>query len=86
MDIDLKLRVEKTLGLPLNNGYGLSETSPTIAVPLHNQPRKDESIGNAIPGVQTRFVNPATGKDVPLGGRRTLDQEPRSYAWLLQQP
>ena len=67
MDIDLKLRVEKTLGLPLNNGYGLSETSPTIAVPLHNQPRKDESIGNAIPGVQTRFVNPATGEDVPLG-------------------
>ena len=67
MDIDLKLRVEKTLGLPLNNGYGLSETSPTIAVTLHNQPRKDEAIGNAIPGVQTRFVNPATEEDVPMG-------------------
>ena len=67
MDIDLKLQVEKTLGLPLNNGYGLSETSPTIAVPLHNQPRKDEAIGNAIPGVKTRFVNPVTGEDVPFG-------------------
>ena len=67
MDMDLKARVESTLGLPLNNGYGLSETSPTIAVPPYDKPRQDGAIGNAIPGVQTRFVDPTTGRDVPEG-------------------
>ena len=67
MDMDLKARVESILGLPLNNGYGLSETSPTIAVPPHDKPRQDGAIGNAIPGVQTRFVDPTNGNDVPEG-------------------
>ena len=67
MDMDLKARVESTLGLPLNNGYGLSETSPTVAVPPYDKPRQDGAIGNAIPGVQTRFVDPTTGRDVPEG-------------------
>ena len=67
MDMNLKARVERTLGIPLNNGYGLSETSPTIAVPPQDKPRQDGTIGNAIPGVQTRFVDPTNGDDVPEG-------------------
>ncbi len=67
MDMNLKTRVERTLGIPLNNGYGLSETSPTIAVPPQDKPRQDATIGNAIPGVQTRFVDPTNGDDVPEG-------------------
>ena len=40
MDIDLKLMVEKILGLPLNYGYGISETSqsPTIISPERTKP------------------------------------------------
>ena len=40
MDIDLKLMVEKILGLPLNYGYGISETSqsPTIISPERTNP------------------------------------------------
>jgi long-chain acyl-CoA synthetase len=67
MDMDLKTRVEKTLNLPLNNGYGMSETSPTIAVPPHDAPRSDGAIGCAIPGIGLRFVDPATGEDVAEG-------------------
>ncbi|MCW9033980.1 MAG: AMP-binding protein [Rhodospirillales bacterium] len=67
MDMNLKERVEKTLGKTLNNGYGLSETSPTIAVPNYKVRREDNSIGFILPGLDYRFVDPETGQDVPKG-------------------
>ncbi len=67
MDMNLKRRVEKTLGRTLNNGYGLSETSPTIAVPNYKIRRNDNSIGFALPGLGIRFVDPKSGKDMPKG-------------------
>ncbi|MET5020955.1 AMP-binding protein, partial [Burkholderia pseudomallei] len=31
LDADLKARVARAYGLPLHNGYGMTESSPTIA-------------------------------------------------------
>lgn len=63
---NLKTRVETLLGLPLHNGYGLTETSPTISQTRLDVPRKDTSVGPVIPGVQARLVD-AGGQDVAEG-------------------
>ena len=62
----LKAEAEKLLGLPLHNGYGMTETSPTISQTRFDQPRNDTSVGHLIPGVEARIVDPA-GADVRLG-------------------
>jgi acyl-CoA synthetase (AMP-forming)/AMP-acid ligase II len=59
LDPDLKRRVERVLGVPLHNGYGLSEASPTVSQTRLDAPRADTSVGAAIPGVELRIV----GKD-----------------------
>ena len=62
----LKADTEKLLGLPLHNGYGMTETSPTISQTRFDQPRSDTSVGHLIPGVEARIVDPQ-GTDVRLG-------------------
>ena len=52
LDPDLKSRTEAVFGLPLNNGYGLTETSPTVAATHNRAPRSDLSVGHAMPGVE----------------------------------
>ncbi|ELX09312.1 long-chain-fatty-acid--coA ligase LcfB [Janthinobacterium sp. HH01] len=59
----LKARVEQLFGLTLHNGYGMTETSPTISQTRLDQPRGDDSVGQAIPGVEVRLVD-AGGADV----------------------
>jgi acyl-CoA synthetase (AMP-forming)/AMP-acid ligase II len=66
LDIDWKRRIEGRFGIRLNNGYGLTEASPTISQTLIHQPRDDDSIGPPMPGVEVRFVDPS-GHDVPTG-------------------
>jgi acyl-CoA synthetase (AMP-forming)/AMP-acid ligase II len=51
----LKAQVEQLLGLPLHNGYGLTETAPTISQTRLDQPRSDTSVGHPIPGVEVRI-------------------------------
>jgi len=58
LDPDLKLRVQEVFGLPLNNGYGLTETSPTVATTHNDAPRTDCSVGQAIPNVEVRVDQP----------------------------
>lgn len=66
LDADLKARVERVYGVPLHNGYGMTESSPTITqTPLY-APRADCSVGMPIPGVEMRIVAP-DGADVPRG-------------------
>jgi acyl-CoA synthetase (AMP-forming)/AMP-acid ligase II len=62
----LKAEAEQLLGLPLHNGYGMTETSPTVSQTRFDQPRGDTSVGNVIPGVEARIVD-VVGDDVPLG-------------------
>ncbi|MCU6497321.1 AMP-binding protein [Rugamonas sp. A1-17] len=62
----LKAQVQQLFGLPLHNGYGMTETSPTISQTRLDQPRDDASVGQAIPGVEVRLVD-AGGDDVAPG-------------------
>ena len=56
LDPELKARVEKELGLPLSNGFGITECSPGISGVRSDAPRKDNSVGRILPGVQARIV------------------------------
>lgn len=56
LDPVLKRQVEALLGQPLHNGYGMTESSPTISQTRLDAPRDDTSVGYAIPGVETRLV------------------------------
>jgi long-chain acyl-CoA synthetase len=43
----------------LHNGYGMTETSPTISQTRIDAPRNDTSAGLLIPGVEARIADPA---------------------------
>jgi len=54
LDLDLKSRVEQELGLPLSNGYGITECSPGISGVRFDAPRADQAVGTLLPGVEAR--------------------------------
>jgi acyl-CoA synthetase (AMP-forming)/AMP-acid ligase II len=62
----LKAEVERAFGQPLHNGYGLTETGPTIAQTRLASPRGDCAVGPPIPQVEVR-IRAADGQDVPPG-------------------
>ena len=63
----LKADVQATFGLPLHNGYGLTECAPTVAQTRSKAPRADCAVGPPIAGVETRIVD-AQGMDVAPAG------------------
>ena len=54
LDLDLKARVEKEFGLPLSNGYGITECSPGISGVRFDAQRGDQAVGTLLPGVEAR--------------------------------
>jgi long-chain acyl-CoA synthetase len=66
LDLDLKSRVEQELGLPLLNGYGITECSPGISGVRPDTPRADPSVGTILPGLEARLIG-RDGKFVPNG-------------------
>ncbi len=66
LDSALKSAVEDLFGLPLHNGYGLTETAPTVTQTRLEAPRHDCSVGTVLPGVEIRIVTPL-GCDVAHG-------------------
>ena len=52
----LKAAFEKVFHLPLQNGYGMTEASPSICQTRMEEPRADCSVGQAIPGVEVRLA------------------------------
>ena len=62
----LKQEAEQVFGLPLDNGYGLTECAPTIAQTRLGERRTDCAVGQPIPGVAVRIVG-ADGVDVNQG-------------------
>jgi len=56
LDLDLKSRVEKELGLSLLNGYGITECSPGISGVRFETPRDDQAVGTLLPGIEARLV------------------------------
>ena len=66
LDPVLKREVEARFGLELHNGYGLTETSPTVSQTRLDAPRADTSVGPPIPGIEVRIVD-AMQCDVDAG-------------------
>ncbi|WP_306392896.1 class I adenylate-forming enzyme family protein [Telluria beijingensis] len=66
LDPSLKRAVEARFGLPLHNGYGLTECGPTVSQTRLDVPRGDTSVGLPIPGVAVRIVG-RDGRDVAPG-------------------
>jgi acyl-CoA synthetase (AMP-forming)/AMP-acid ligase II len=66
LDLDLKTRVEQELGLPLLNGYGITECAPGISGVRFDAPREDHAVGTLLPGIEARVVD-RNGATVPDG-------------------
>jgi long-chain acyl-CoA synthetase len=64
LDPDWKRRIEKRFNIPLHNGYGLTESAATVSVTPIGEPRGDDSVGPALPGIELRFID-QEGRDVP---------------------
>jgi long-chain acyl-CoA synthetase len=58
LDLDLKSRVQRELGLPLLNGYGITECSPGLSGVRIDAPRDDQAVGPLLPGIEARIVGP----------------------------
>lgn len=57
MDLALKAAIEKLFGQPLHNGYGLTESSPSVSLTRIDAARSDTSVGQVMPGVEIRLVS-----------------------------
>ena len=57
---------EARFGIPIYEGYGLTEASPVVTSSVLDAPPKPGSIGVPIPGEEVRIVDDE-GDDVPLG-------------------
>jgi long-chain acyl-CoA synthetase len=78
LDPTLKRELEGLLGVPLHNGYGLTEAAPTVSQTRLDAPRADTSVGHAIPGVEVRVEGPdgklfVRGPNVMQGYYRDAD-------------
>ena len=52
----VKTQVESLFGMPLHNGYGVTECSPNIAQAVVGEHRSDTSVGRVLPGVEVQLV------------------------------
>ena len=66
LGLDLKRKVEAMWQQPLHNGYGLTETSPTVSTTDTDAPSYDDSTGPLLPDVEVRIVGP-DGTALPSG-------------------
>ncbi len=66
LDLDLKARVEAMWRTPLHNGYGLTESSPTVSTTEIDRPAADDSSGPPLPGVEVRIAD-SEGAALPAG-------------------
>ncbi len=61
----VKHTFDKTFGIPILEGYGLTETSPIVSItPVKN--KKHGSVGKPIPGVKVRIMG-EDGRHLPAG-------------------
>jgi long-chain acyl-CoA synthetase len=55
LDDATKSLAEKTLGLTLHNGYGITECGPSISLTPVEAPRTDCAVGRILPGIDVRI-------------------------------
>ncbi len=68
LPVELAERWERRIGRSLNQGYGLSETSPVTHAAPHLGMRKPETIGLPVPGTDIKIVDLETGeRELPFG-------------------
>ncbi|RWU17088.1 long-chain fatty acid--CoA ligase [Pseudomonas alkylphenolica] len=67
LDMSLKETVEQRFGVPLHNGYGLTESSPTVSQTRIDAPRRDTSVGRPIPGLEILLLDNARHSAVARG-------------------
>ena len=66
--VEVMEEFETRIGRPLNQGYGLSETSPVTHSTPHMAKRKYASIGLPMPDTDFKIVDVETGtREMPLG-------------------
>jgi len=65
LDATLKSKIEAEFGLPLGNGYGITECAPAIAGVRGATPRGDDAVGSLITGIKARLVKPGGGAVAP---------------------
>lgn len=66
MPVEIMTTYEKDFGLPILEGYGLSETSPVATFNRLDKPRKPGTVGMAINGVEVKVIGPA-GESLKTG-------------------
>ncbi len=84
-------RYETELGVPILQGWGMTETGPLASIaslpaelqslPDPERYRLRAGQGRAVPGIRTRVVDPATGAEVPHDGTSAGELEARG-AWV----
>lgn len=86
LDVAVKADVEAVYGLPLQNGYGLTETTAVVCQTSLDGWRRDTSVGRPLPGVETRVVDPS-GRGVPCGEvGEILVRGPNVFAGYYRDP
>ncbi|WP_182376001.1 long-chain fatty acid--CoA ligase [Nocardioides sp. WS12] len=66
MPVEVLTRFEKTFRVSVREGYGLSETSPTVTFNPPEHPNKPGSIGRPIWGIEVKLIGP-DWNEVPGG-------------------
>ncbi len=67
LDLDWKQRTESYFNLPVQNGYGMTETSAGICLTTHKVQNDDISVGRPLPGVEVQIDTTAPGSDNQIG-------------------
>jgi acyl-CoA synthetase (AMP-forming)/AMP-acid ligase II len=67
MPATLNREFEEFFSVPLLDGYGITETSTMVTMNWPVGGRVPGSCGIPVPGLAVRIVDPASGKDAPLG-------------------
>jgi long-chain acyl-CoA synthetase len=57
LDPDVATRFERRFGVPVWQGYGLTEASPAVSTSLGTGRNRAGSVGTALPGVEVRVVD-----------------------------
>lgn len=68
----LNAEFERCFGVPLLDGYGITETSTMVTMNWPHGGRVAGSCGLPVPGVAVRLVDPLTGQDVGVGDEGEL--------------